>query len=289
MSSFLYVSLVTVVVGADEVPFQLYKELLRAKSGFFKAAIDGKFLESQERVIKLPEQDPETFKYFVHWLHTNSLRGYHYPDTAKPCMAELVAGDPGATNDDLSSRLYRPDSADTAADPSPFHALSRANFFDLPFCPLIKLYIMAGYLQALGLKDQIITMLIVVYGHVSSDRTIQIRFWYVKEDEGEKDLDDPAKGINLAWNMCPEEDHLRCLLMKLFCDNTGSAEKFEKRGGEALHPDFIKAMYEEMRDRWKLKSPITPWEEPGEICKYHTHDVPCLRKLREDADEGDDD
>jgi len=59
-------------------------------SDFFSAALAGGFKESEAGVVKLPEQDVETFQYFVHWLYTGKLTEY-FRAKAGPSIQELMA------------------------------------------------------------------------------------------------------------------------------------------------------------------------------------------------------
>lgn len=54
--------------------FSLYKEVLAFCSGYFAAVIDSpRFVETQDGVVKLPPEDPITFKLFAHWLYTRRV------------------------------------------------------------------------------------------------------------------------------------------------------------------------------------------------------------------------
>ncbi|KAK4697313.1 protein N-terminal amidase, partial [Lecanoromycetidae sp. Uapishka_2] len=75
---FLYDSLVTVLVGPDEQRFDVHKALLCKSSDFFNAALNGNFIEANG-TVKLPEQNPGVFKYFVHWLYT----GINWPQAIR--------------------------------------------------------------------------------------------------------------------------------------------------------------------------------------------------------------
>lgn len=48
-------------------------------------------MENQKGIVDLPEQNLATFKYFLYWLHTKSLRDYLYPATTKPSLKSLEA------------------------------------------------------------------------------------------------------------------------------------------------------------------------------------------------------
>lgn len=77
-----------VLVGPEKYRFEIHKTLVCGESDFFKAALNGNFKEA-DGTITLPEQDPATFKSFVYWLYTGSLRGFYYPKSDSPTMAEL--------------------------------------------------------------------------------------------------------------------------------------------------------------------------------------------------------
>lgn len=53
--------------------FEVHQALITGRSKFFKAALSGSWLESKERVVKLPEDDPTTFHVYVHLLYTNEI------------------------------------------------------------------------------------------------------------------------------------------------------------------------------------------------------------------------
>ncbi len=88
VNRFLNNSLVTVYVGEEEHPFHIHKELVCRASDFFKAACCGDFKEA-DGLVRLPEQDPKVFKYFIHWLYTGNLNGYFYPEAIKPTIQDL--------------------------------------------------------------------------------------------------------------------------------------------------------------------------------------------------------
>ncbi|KAF7188782.1 hypothetical protein HII31_09705 [Pseudocercospora fuligena] len=63
--------------GGGEQTFDVYKGVLRFYSGYFRTAIEniesGRFAESQNGVIKLPDHEPGTFNLFRAWLHRRVL------------------------------------------------------------------------------------------------------------------------------------------------------------------------------------------------------------------------
>ena len=66
-------TIVTVIVGEKKRVFKIHKNLLCSSSEFFKATLDGKFKEAEEREINLEEEDPQTFERVVLWIYSGSL------------------------------------------------------------------------------------------------------------------------------------------------------------------------------------------------------------------------
>lgn len=68
---------VTVGGGADrsrpQTEFLVHKELCTAASPFFAAALNGAFAEGLDQTVRLPEEKPEIFEWFLQWLYTGSL------------------------------------------------------------------------------------------------------------------------------------------------------------------------------------------------------------------------
>ena len=60
----------TVFVGdaSFAMKYVIHKKLVSYHSTFFKAALNGSFLEGQNNQVKLEEELPEVFNGFVHWL-----------------------------------------------------------------------------------------------------------------------------------------------------------------------------------------------------------------------------
>jgi hypothetical protein len=76
-------SLAEVVVGDDSdrshtrTKFLIHKELLTAASPFFDAALNSTFAEGMDNQVKLPEEKPDSFEWFLQWLYTGSLTTPH--------------------------------------------------------------------------------------------------------------------------------------------------------------------------------------------------------------------
>lgn len=69
----------TVIVGDEEstarppVTYLIHKELLTSASPFFAAALNSTFAEGLDQTVRLPEEKPEIFEWFLQWLYTGSL------------------------------------------------------------------------------------------------------------------------------------------------------------------------------------------------------------------------
>nr|OQO18170.1 hypothetical protein B0A51_14102 [Rachicladosporium sp. CCFEE 5018] len=75
----------TVLVGSDATPtttptgpkgavsYLVHKELLCSASPFFAAALNSTFAEGLDQTVRLPEEKPEVFEWFLQWLYTGSL------------------------------------------------------------------------------------------------------------------------------------------------------------------------------------------------------------------------
>ncbi|KAF7198254.1 hypothetical protein HII31_00610 [Pseudocercospora fuligena] len=69
----------TVVVGETgnksrpQTQYLVHKELLTSASPFFAAALNSTFAEGMEQVVRLPEEKPESFEWFLQWLYTGTL------------------------------------------------------------------------------------------------------------------------------------------------------------------------------------------------------------------------
>ena len=277
--SFLWGSLITACIGPEKHCFPIHKNLVCNASDFFKAACNGPFKEA-DGVVCLPEQDPKIFKHFIYWLYTGRTRGYYYPASLKPTIKDLEL---------LVSAELKSESLDKLEDleHDNIHglALNLANYRDVPFHAIIALYVLADVLQIKGLKDQVITILISIYGYTDlknrEGRSLLFWEWDTNRMPNVPNwLRGPSKGINMAWNMLPKGCHLRRLLIILFCDN---ALNFKMRTGEEFfNPDFQEEAFSVMAGRWYQERGTTRWSD-GLICKFHEHDVECLLPSSKDS------
>ncbi|KAK4540191.1 hypothetical protein LTR36_009689 [Oleoguttula mirabilis] len=74
-SSEMFDDLIIIEVGTGDTKrtFEVFKGVLCFYSAYFSSALNGRFRESTEGVIKLPTEDPLIFDLFHHWLFTRRL------------------------------------------------------------------------------------------------------------------------------------------------------------------------------------------------------------------------
>ncbi|THV48588.1 hypothetical protein BGAL_0239g00100 [Botrytis galanthina] len=65
--------LVTITIGKEKQKFTLHKRLLCESVEYFRAAFSG-FRESQSSSMDMPEDNPEAFELFIHWLYRGEVR-----------------------------------------------------------------------------------------------------------------------------------------------------------------------------------------------------------------------
>ncbi|TGO68100.1 hypothetical protein BOTNAR_0030g00220 [Botryotinia narcissicola] len=65
----------TSMTGKEKQKFTLHKQLLCESVEYFRAAFSaGGFRESQTSSMDMPEDDPEAFELFIHWLYRGEVR-----------------------------------------------------------------------------------------------------------------------------------------------------------------------------------------------------------------------
>jgi hypothetical protein len=65
----------TIIVGsgASEKRFSVHESFICARSEFFRRAMNGNWAESEERLVKLSEDDPEIFAIYINHVYTNNI------------------------------------------------------------------------------------------------------------------------------------------------------------------------------------------------------------------------
>lgn len=62
-------------VGSDDTSqdFVVHEWILRSHSPFFDAALRNHWKEAEERLVKLPSDDPEAFRFYVGWMYFHNI------------------------------------------------------------------------------------------------------------------------------------------------------------------------------------------------------------------------
>ncbi|KAF2276943.1 uncharacterized protein EI97DRAFT_466515 [Westerdykella ornata] len=85
-----YGPIVSVTVGKAEMQFHIHRGLLTYYSSYFKATLSQNWKEGKENAIKLPDDNPEAFKVFFHWVDTGCLYGALGPNGKIPLGYQLI-------------------------------------------------------------------------------------------------------------------------------------------------------------------------------------------------------
>lgn len=64
----------TVLVGSEAVPLMIHTGLVCHRSTYFQGALNGRFVESKSRSIKLDDEDGGMFLVMIHWLYSGKIR-----------------------------------------------------------------------------------------------------------------------------------------------------------------------------------------------------------------------
>lgn len=75
----------TIIVGTAKKKFVVHEHLLTHYSDFFRGALSGRFIEAEEKAVKLESDCPDIFVFFVHWLYHQRL-----PEKEKGDADEIV-------------------------------------------------------------------------------------------------------------------------------------------------------------------------------------------------------
>ncbi|KAL8790324.1 MAG: hypothetical protein Q9213_000676 [Squamulea squamosa] len=271
---FAYDDIVIVLVGPDDHRFQIHKALI-CRYPFFKAAYEGQFRES-DGTLKLPQQDPAIFRFFVYWLYTGRIDGYYYPSSASPSISEI--------QEEFESRkgfLTQNEMERTAwcAYEAQAQLYRYARYIDAPFSALIGLYLLAEYLLIPGLRDQIINKLIDVYSYKGYEDD---HFWCWDNTDRPAWAQDPVPCINKAWRSSSGDSSLCRLLVTLFCDSSDNSMQIVQEN-EELDPKFMSAALAKAQKRWQRGMDRETAEHYHKFaCKYHDHDgYPCQGYCKE--------
>ena len=64
---------ITVLVGPGKKSYTLHQDLLCAHSPFFSKCLNGNFAEKHTDQVSLPEDSPDAFEHFVHWIYREDV------------------------------------------------------------------------------------------------------------------------------------------------------------------------------------------------------------------------
>lgn len=265
--------MVTVLVGPNLEPFHIHKALA-CQNRFFSAAYCGNFTEANG-TLSLPDQDPSIFRWFSYWLYTDRLSGYNYPPSSQPTVASLCKA---AERELLQKGLPRMEVAGNVLRTPAGTLLELAKYRDVPFDKLIRLYLLADYLQIPRLQDTIIDALVLVYGFFGVYETrLPHPFWAWLGRERPDWIPHPVPVINAVWDLMGKESKLCRLLVTLFCDNIYETAA-TLQGEESLNTEFLTAAFTKVQER-RRESNIrrTDWLEEQNRWPYYVQKAPVSR------------
>lgn len=65
--------MITILVGEEERRFTVHKDMLCAKSKFFRAACSKRWASGVEKIVRQPEGTVEDFQIYVEWVYTSKV------------------------------------------------------------------------------------------------------------------------------------------------------------------------------------------------------------------------
>ena len=131
----------TLLVGKDEFPFRVHKDLLlKCGSNFFVACLNN-FSEAQTNTIRLPDDDKFPIRVFIEWLYSRKFDylglGGGYPRYPKDLSKIVLFGDKVGAEaflnelmDEMMRAFFK---ANTRSIPADFVPLLRSGLRDSPF------------------------------------------------------------------------------------------------------------------------------------------------------------
>ena len=73
-SSFASSPTVELLIGTDEKPFHIHKDLLTCHSSYFEARFADRWKSDETMQFRLPDHASDLFKYILTWLYTGEIR-----------------------------------------------------------------------------------------------------------------------------------------------------------------------------------------------------------------------
>ena len=161
--------------------------------------------------ITLSHHDASTFQFFVYWLYTGRLLGYHNNGFSQKSLYRLQVlriladnisnGDETAQNP-INARQARKEEGE---------ALMRC----YPLEQLVALYILAEELLVYDLKKKIVHAIATIYGQ-SLGPSINASTAYWTSDWSSTGNNGPVAAVNLAYEKLPGKSVLKRLLVLLY-------------------------------------------------------------------------
>lgn len=85
--------IITIEVGEERQVYVVHERLIRASSPFFDRAMSGRWRESAQRTVTLPDDDPWIFGIYVHWLYHGTIASIEDNDEFMDLAKAFVLGD----------------------------------------------------------------------------------------------------------------------------------------------------------------------------------------------------
>ncbi|KAK5216556.1 Transmembrane emp24 domain-containing protein 10 [Exophiala xenobiotica] len=86
LGSFAQSRFITIIVGAEESKYTAHQEILVAKCPFFATCLTAGMIEASSGEVRLPEDSPEAFGYFIDWVYYGKVQDIG-DDTEKVTLA----------------------------------------------------------------------------------------------------------------------------------------------------------------------------------------------------------
>ncbi|KAK7899723.1 Transmembrane emp24 domain-containing protein 10 [Exophiala xenobiotica] len=74
LGSFAQSRFITIIVGAEESKYTAHQEILVAKCPFFATCLTAGMIEASSGEVRLPEDSPEAFGYFIDWVYCGKVQ-----------------------------------------------------------------------------------------------------------------------------------------------------------------------------------------------------------------------
>ena len=197
---------IKIVVGLSEQKFYINKALLCSKSGYLKEEC-----KKYTSKITIAHQDASVFQYFVYWLYTGRLLGYHNNGLSQKSVHTIqvirILADNISTGKEAAQNFKDPREARKEE--------GEALMLCYPLEQLVALYVFAEELRVYDLKKKIVHAIATIYGQ-SLGPSINASTAYWTYDWGSTGKTGPIAAVNLAYEKLPGKSVLKRLLVLLY-------------------------------------------------------------------------